>query len=107
MKVDRYILKFNSLSKRPLYRLIKEGNKKASITFNNGIAMQQYIGWLVLNRECSIDYRSYSGLQKGYIIASSNQDKKDLVNIYKDNLNELSISSKRKQRFGVVSNVNN
>lgn len=69
MKVERYIIK-NGLKPK----LFKEGNKKATRVFKNGQEMQQYIGWLVLNRECSIDVKAYSGLQKCYIIASSDKE---------------------------------
>ena len=69
MKVDRYIIKMGLKSK-----LYKEGNKKATRVFKNGLEMQQYVGFLVLNRECSIDVKNYSGLQKSYIIASSDKE---------------------------------
>jgi hypothetical protein len=44
------------------YRFKKEGNKRATRVYNNGLEMSQAIGWYLLNRRpCKIIVHTHSG----------------------------------------------
>ena len=43
------------------YKLIRVGAKKATVTFKEGNEAQQYIGWLVLNRNCKVSVHNSKG----------------------------------------------
>jgi hypothetical protein len=53
--LDEYHITQHKINpKRIGYVLRKNGAKRATRRFNNGIELQQYIGWLVLNRPCRV-----------------------------------------------------
>ncbi len=43
------------------YSLFKKGNQRCTRTFEDGLELQQYIGWLVLNRPCRIITHNSNG----------------------------------------------
>lgn len=45
---------YNLIISRGKYRLIRVGAKKATATFRMGDMLQQYIGFLLLNRDCKV-----------------------------------------------------
>jgi len=44
------------------YEIKKRGGERATRVFEDGLELQQYIGWLVLNRPCRIVTHNNNGL---------------------------------------------
>jgi len=63
------IPEYNLIISQHRYKLIRVGTKKATITFKKGNEVQQYIGWLTLNRDCKVYVHNSNG-EVGRIINS-------------------------------------